>query len=228
MRVSQFEIYRLCQRALEGLGAPYGVDQDGARAVTWLEARGLPGLALLAAEIARLEDGFGGLAPEAGMSIDVEGRPAVAYGSAVIDLLVASRATLQLRRCRAPLFLLPPAVAAAAGGLAIELGWNGLRCRVTPSGRVVELVPPPGPAMNAVLRDSGETDVTASVRLAEETDVDGPMDAIFAERLRRSLDSGIAVDPATWAAITEIAARVQVPASAESRLKGAGGGDANA
>jgi hypothetical protein len=231
MRVSQFEIYRLCQRALEGLGAPYGVDQDGARTVAWLEARGLPGLALLAAGLPRLEGGFGGLALAPGEVIDAGGRPAVAYGSAVIDLLAAPAAkgaTLHLRRCRAPLFLLPPAVAAAAGDLAVELGWNSVRCRVAPAGRV-DLTPSPGPALEALLRDGGETEVTASAWRAEpRSHADGATEAVFAEWLRRSLDHGVAVDAATWAAIAEIAARVQVPASAESRLKGAGGGDANA
>src|SRR5258706_7795410 len=58
MQVSQFEILRLVQRALEGLGAGYGVDRDGARAVAWLEAHGLPGLAALAANLPDLERGI--------------------------------------------------------------------------------------------------------------------------------------------------------------------------
>ena len=62
MRVSQFEIYRLVQRALEGSGAPYGVDRDGAQAVAWLESRGLPGLRLLQEDLPFLEGRFTGLA----------------------------------------------------------------------------------------------------------------------------------------------------------------------
>ena len=46
MRASQFEIYRLVQRAMEALGAGYGVDRDAARMTAWLEARGLPGLVI--------------------------------------------------------------------------------------------------------------------------------------------------------------------------------------
>src|ERR1700740_1798531 len=92
MRVSQFEIYRLCQRALEGLGAPYGVDQDGARAVAWLEVRGLPGLTLLGADLAQLDGGFAGLRLRAGAAVDAAGRSAIAFCGAVVDLLVAPTA----------------------------------------------------------------------------------------------------------------------------------------
>src|ERR1700752_1632967 len=89
MGVYQFEIYRLCQRALEGLGAPCGVAQDGARAVAWLEARGLPGLALLRRDLASLEGGFAGLRLQAGEAIDASGRSVIAFCGAVVDLLVA-------------------------------------------------------------------------------------------------------------------------------------------
>src|SRR5262249_26381814 len=89
MRVSQFEIHRLVQRALEGSGAPYGVDRDGAQSVAWLEARGLPGLRLLAPDLPSLQNCFVGLRAEEGkaaLEIDAGGVSAIAYGSAVIDL----------------------------------------------------------------------------------------------------------------------------------------------
>jgi hypothetical protein len=234
MRVSQFEIYRLCQRALEGLGAPYGVDQDGARAVAWLEARGLPGLAPLGADLARLDGSFAGLRLPAGEAIDAAGRSAIGFCGAVVDLLVAlaaKDAVLHLRRCRSPLFLLPPAVAAASRGVAFDLAWQAgegtVACRIVPPGRVA-LAPAPGPALEAMLLGGDGTDVAAASRRAEPgSAVAEPTEAYFAERLRQSLDLGIAVEPATWSAIGQIATRVQVPASEESRLKGAGGGDAN-
>ena len=52
--------------------------------------------------------------------------------------------------------------------------------------------------------------------------------AELARRYEISLAQGIEVDDALWRRIDAVAARVQVPASTESRLKGAGGGDANA
>jgi acyl-coenzyme A synthetase/AMP-(fatty) acid ligase len=49
----------------------------------------------------------------------------------------------------------------------------------------------------------------------------------LAARLDDSLAKGIAADPALWRRLDAVAARVQVPASAASRERGAGGGDAN-
>src|SRR5215469_5619050 len=103
MRVSQFEIYRLVQRALEGSGAPYGVDRDGALAVAWLEARGLPGLRLLRADLPGLDGKIDGLKFRR-EEIDAGGLSSIAYGSAVIDI-ARGFPSLRLRRCRSPLFL---------------------------------------------------------------------------------------------------------------------------
>ncbi|HYV89032.1 MAG TPA: hypothetical protein VFA91_10690, partial [Candidatus Polarisedimenticolia bacterium] len=50
---------------------------------------------------------------------------------------------------------------------------------------------------------------------------------IMAARLDDSLAKGIAADAALWRRLDAVAARVQVPASATSRERGAGGGDAN-
>src|SRR5258708_36921108 len=89
MRVSQFEIYRLVQRALEGSGAPYGVDRDGAQAVAWLESRGLPGLRILQEDLPLLEGRFTGLAltrDAGGIGIDAAGISVIAYGRGGIDL----------------------------------------------------------------------------------------------------------------------------------------------
>ena len=91
MRVSQFEIYRLSQRALEALGAGYGVDRDGARATAWLEARSLPGLSLLAADLPDLERGIRPPRLEgeadAEIAIDAAGGSAIAYAGALMDIL---------------------------------------------------------------------------------------------------------------------------------------------
>src|SRR5258706_6551289 len=93
MQVSQFEILRLVQRALEGLGAGYGVDRDGARAVAWLEAHGLPGLAALAANLPDLERGIRPPRLESGsaggLALDARGAPAITVARAAIDLVSA-------------------------------------------------------------------------------------------------------------------------------------------
>ena len=214
MRVSQFEIYRLVQRALEGSGAPYGVDRDGAQAVAWLEARGLPGLRLLRADLPGLDGKIRGLALRH-EEIDAGGLSAIAYGSAVMDL-ARGRASLKLRRCRSPLFLLPSAVASD-----LTLCWRQaageLRCCASGlHGSEPALLDP--------------TPADVEIRSGDAAQPAGPafLDAAeLARRYGRALEQGVEVDEEIWREIDAVAARVQVPASPESRLKGAGGGDAN-
>jgi hypothetical protein len=221
MRVSQFEIYRLVQRALEGSGAPYGVDRDGAQAVAWLESRGLPGLRLLQDDLPLLEGRFTGLALKrngGGIEIDAAGISAIAYGSAVIDLARDGTA-LHLRRCRSPLFLLPAAVAA---GAPLEIRWREILC-ATDADAGASLWVGDGEA----LLDAAPTEVeirSGSAAMSTRPFLDP---AELARRYEISLAQGIEVGDALWRRIDAVAARVQVPASTESRLKGAGGGDAN-
>jgi hypothetical protein len=221
MRVSQFEIYRLVQRALEGSGAPYGVDRDGAQAVAWLESRGLPGLRLLHEDLPFLEGRFTGLTltrNTEGIEIDATGVSAIAYGSAVIDL-ARDGATLRIHRCRSPLFLLPAAVAASA---AFEFRWGDILCAHGDAGAslwfgVGEALLDPTPCEVQIRSRSAAMSARPSLDPAE-----------LGRRYEISLAQGIEVDDALWRRIDAVAARVQVPASTESRLKGAGGGDANA
>jgi hypothetical protein len=214
MRVSQFEIYRLVQRALEGSGAPYGVDRDGAQAVAWLEARGLPGLRLLLADLPGLDGKFRGLKLR-GEEIDAGGLSAIAYGSAVLDL-ARGRPSLGLHHCRSPLFLLP---AAAASGL--TLCWRQAAGEIRCSDLGLH-------GSEAALLDATPADV--EIRTGHSAGQVGPAfldPAELARRYDRALEQGVEVDEKIWRPIDAVAARVQVPASPESRLKGAGGGDAN-
>jgi hypothetical protein len=214
MRVSQFEIYRLVQRALEGSGAPYGVDRDGAQAIAWLEARGLPGLRLLLADLPGLDGEFRGLKLKR-EEIDAGGLSAIAYGSAVLDL-ARGRSSLRLRRCGSPLFLLP---AATASGLTLCWRQAAGEVRCCASGLH---------GSEPALLDSTPADV--EIRSGDDPQSPGPafLDATeLARRYGQALEQGVEVDEKIWRQIDAVAARVQVPASPESRLKGAGGGDAN-
>jgi hypothetical protein len=246
MRVSQFEIYRICQRALEGLGAPYGIDRDGAQAAVWLEARGLPGLALLAGDLAHLAipDAFAGLTPPISATgnaalLEAGGRPAVAFLGGAVDyaMLLAlrspeGRGQLAIQDCRSPLFLLPAAVAAASEGARLHLAWSGALLGIDPGRLSIHLAP--GRDVISILGETGPFAVrleyapagTAFEPAAGLQRVLGENDLAIA--FDRALDQGVAVDDGIWQRLSMVAARVQVPASEVSRRKGAGGGDANA
>jgi hypothetical protein len=238
MRVSQFEIYRIAQRALEGSGAPYGVDRDGARAVAWLEARGLPGLARLDDDLPGLAGSFAGLRLGAANVIEAAGRSAIAFADAAVDLALAiltrGAGCLRLHGCRSPIFLLPAAIADPGPGMAVRwsLPRGDVVCRIDADGGV-ELECGEGVALDAALVDPGPAavEIGPGFARAEATPrasgsrLDG---VALSRRLDLSLAQGIEVDAGIWRRIDAVAGRVQVPASEASRLKGAGGGDANA
>ena len=241
MRVSQFEVYRLCQRSLEALGAAYGIDRDGAEAVVWLEARGLPGLALFARDLPALErpGAFAGLTGGAGeVLLDAGGRPAIALLGGVIDflrLLAASAkdrcAQVTLESCLSPLTLLPAALAACERDDAAEIAWAGISARI--GARRLAIAVQPGLDLAAALSQAGPVAVRLELALAQGSGRRFPAPPALSqddldEAYVRSLAEGIEVDDPLWQRLNAIAARVQVPASEVSRLKGAGGGDANA
>jgi hypothetical protein len=243
MRVSQFEIYRLCQRSLEALGAAYGIDRDGAEAVVWLEARGLPGLALLARDLPALEKpgAFAGLmgGPAAGEAkLDAGGRPAIVLLGGVIDFLRLQaagakdrRGQLILQSCLSPLTLLPAAHAACERDDELEIAWGGITARI--GAKRLAIAVQPGLDLAEALSQAGPFAVRLVLALAHGS---GKRFAVppaltqddLDEAFVRSLGEGVEVDDALWERLSAIAARVQVPASEVSRLKGAGGGDANA
>jgi len=230
MRVSQFEIYRLIQRAMEALGAGYGVDRDAARAVAWLEARALPGLAAFDAELARLETGL----PRAKlqrrgedeMVIEADGS-AIACAGAVLDLATTVE-RLRLQGCTMPLFLIPAGADAAKSG-PLSLAWQTAAGSVRLTfGAGPALFLPPGTEIHSALLAGPLGDVVIErAALIPQGLAPALSVEIMAARLDDSLAKGIAADAALWRRLDAVAARVQVPASATSRERGAGGGDAN-
>ncbi len=247
MRVSQNEVYRMAQRALEGAGAPYGIDRDGAQSVAWLAARDLPGLAMLAAALDAMEGAFAPILPphQDGTEgdLDLAGRPALVSAGSVMDCFAlqlgdGQRAALQLRRCRWPLFLLPLAASHAAHSRAVKLTWQAgammLTCIAAPAGQCRIVLEGGEAPPDALFLDAGPATVmletpTRNVRATPRTAPQHVIDTTaLDEALRRSLGEGITVDDGVWARVMTAARRVLVPASEESRSRGAGGGDANA
>ncbi len=236
MQVSQFEIYRLIQRAMEALGAGYGVDRDAARHVTWLQARGFPALELFDHELAALEARL----PRARLQgpsghetiVDIDGSP-IACAGALVDLVLArfrqsGEGRLRLRGCTTPLFLIPALAETASPGGSLSWLMGEGEVSVTAGGGeaalfaapeisiLPALAAPPGDvllAMPALATPPGRVQALAARQLAD--------------RLNACLSRGVDVDEALWRRIDAVAARVQVPASSVSRERGAGGGDAN-
>lgn len=130
--VSLNEIDAMAKKAARGAGYPWGIAEEAGRAVRWLEARGLPGLAAL---LRQLEDGA-----------ITQTSPLLA-GVALSDRAqaIAGGEAFNASAVDEPLLLLPFAAAAAdVSNRAIDLAWGHIRFRAvagaaTLSGRVAAI-----------------------------------------------------------------------------------------
>ena len=246
MIVSWNELQRTCQKAFRGLGVPSGTDDDGAFAVLWLQTRGLDALTPLEAALAALED----TPPhplvlrhhDHGVDVlDAGGQPAVAVASDALDVAIArafdheGRAEVLLVGVEGGIFL--------AGALA-ERPIPGCRGRVEwrdgGTRRTLELASDRECRLCTALTDEDEPndalprdavrmliDGAAGERWLQQrapwrTDVDG---AELARRAAHSVTHGIEVPEALWTRLLAYAGRTLVPATRESRERGAGGGN---
>lgn len=201
MSFSLNEVEAMGKKAARGAGHPWGLAEEAGRAARWLCAQGLDGCAELAAVLAATPplDGPAGLASpwhaRRGTLCPLQA------GAALSDCgWMLEAGDIDLQGLAHPLVILPFAAAAAGRlGIAVTVTWEGVRAVVDARGLALEGAPGPGP-VDVTVRAGGTP----------------------ARRLPRT--SRAAPDPATWQALEALAARTYAPATAESRLKGAGAG----
>lgn len=242
MRRTLNEIHRMCQKAAEGAGAPPGVDTDAADGAVWLAARGLDPLGGLAAALEGMDGqaGNGGLAA-AGDTLDAAGKPGALIAPALVDLLasaaMADGRTARLRTVglSAPLFLLPGATRYA------EDGWGFRFTAADAEDRRFVLIVAPGTGV-AITASAEVASIGAALGNCVPFDVDmvcardtdastGEFEtegwvladaALLAAAEARSVADGVMVAPEPWHRLAAFAGKVLVPATEESRRRGAG------
>ena len=230
MRVTLNEIYRLCQKAAEGAGAPAGLDSETAQATAWLLAHGFPVLQSLAATLENLDEQacrFDGAALNSSV-LDASNKAGPLIAPGLVDLLMARASQgLLIRNLESPLYLLPNALRyAPEGRLSIEL-------RLADEARFVLEASPVG---TTIYGSAESTMLTSSARFtavcsavnqpaADLTDLTGLAVCVDQATLDRaeahSLANGLRVDPDVWRRLQTLAQKVLVPASESSR-RGAG------
>ena len=255
MIVTLSEIQGTCQKALMGCRFPAGLEEDAGRAAAWLEVRGLDGIVALLAALDRWD---GAAAPaEIGQraladgtrEVAAGGRSAVLVGGLLIDLAAADALAhpgarrITVSGLTAPHFLLPQADLQRRHGLDFRIGWQTSQASQAPAG------PPLGGGLvgagtGATLYGDwghgGDTAFEATIECCRSGDADFSADVfgglpVMAEpaelvsRAKRELGSGLGVADDLWARLWAYAHRALVPATDESRARGAGvvGSDKN-
>lgn len=241
MRRTLNELYRICQKACEGAGAPDGLDIEAAHGAVWLTARGFPVLDPLLGDLSRSmaqADPYSFEESEiAAGPLDATYKAGALIAPALVGLLVAraqdggSKEPLQVTCVSAPLYLLPAAADYVPRGWCFRLTLNtvhGMQFVLRARSEGIDVLGMPGTKLTTLL-DNEYFDLHAA---CTQSGGDIPKDEsplevlVSADTLSRraglALADGLYVDSDLWTRLSALAARVLVPATEASRQRGAG------
>ncbi|MCP5075121.1 MAG: DUF3726 domain-containing protein [Rhodobacteraceae bacterium] len=210
MKYSLNEIDATCRKAARGAGFSWGLAEEAGKAARWLAAAGLPGPELLAGLLTQIDD-----KPRADFT-PLNGRKnwtgsagelcPIAAGAALNDFCgqLGEKEAITLENVLFPGLLLPFASAAAARRqMPVALQWKA----------------------TGIVTDGSGTSATASSDglRAERATVHCTL-VPLAENLNPLGNSRAEPSVAVLETLGKLAHRIYAPATAESRLAGAGGG----
>ncbi|MCG8356118.1 MAG: hypothetical protein MI920_11130, partial [Kiloniellales bacterium] len=221
-----------------GAGAAPGVDSDCGTIAAWLQSRELPGIEIVARALGeRIEHGEDPTlvwqdeaAPARRASLG--GRSLLLLSGALVDLVAAQArrepvvsSVLEIHDARAPLTLL--AMAASLSGVSMTLRWGRTLSEITAAGQIEapghvtlfgETWQPVEDAGTVCLSIEGCTERPSKPSSLPPLLASGAL----AERHQRAIDLGLEVPDEPWHRLEQLAARTLVPATEESRVRGAG------
>lgn len=226
MIVTLNEVEQWCLRALAGAGAPAGVDEDAAWSAAWLVARGFPALETLIAALDRCVDPAADarIAADSAGRFEADGRSAILLASGLIDSTLAAAASgkaparTSVAALADPLFLLPIAERYRRRGWCFQLLWKAAGAHIDGDGPSMlgdpAALQPADPVEVSIAcgkQPLGNAQLPIALRA-------GDLEARYAA----TLEHGLAVADATWDRLKALGMRALVPASSESRTRGAG------
>ncbi len=236
MIVSLNEVAVTAAKAVRGCGHPVGVADDMGFAVSWLCEHELPGVTVL---LSALADST--VAPpvveRSGAGLQLRGADdaplsTLAVAASVIELAVAGdpgRRSITVDSLTHPLLMVPFVARYGSGRLTVRWSTrNGhvvVESQTGETGETGELCL--RARSTAVFADDLAHDVIVGFEVVAPID-DGPPVAVSAVEMqaaaKRTLGTGCAVGDDEWERLGRLAWRTYVPASDESRLRGAGAG----
>ncbi|WP_417455195.1 DUF3726 domain-containing protein [Kiloniella sp.] len=228
-RYSLNEIEASARKAARGAGMSWGLAEEAGKATRWLAARGLPNVCLLLS-LLKTNDGkaYNELRPQS-LDLDIWNTTngalcPVITGSALNDLAdrLLGRHEIVLESITSPALILPIlGRAAKAIGKGFSVSWFSV------SGEAVKITIAPD-----VLYLEQGTIADLGIEQAERVTVSGILSDLSNLRAEKSgtgtiierVVQGVPLSFENWTDLQFFAARTYVPATEESRLKGAGAG----
>lgn len=208
------EVETYGRRAARGAGMAWGLAEEAGKAARWLAERDLPGVELLLRLlVANDRRPYAGMAPviDAGRWRSADGALCpICSGAALsdrIDSLVPKTAiTIEMLAC--PLLLTPFLDRSSRREhRSLELSWPGVRAVLTGNGLAIDCDDAAGLVVESV------AEATVAIRADDS-----------AKPTHRPRITGVGTSEPIWRALDELGQRTYVPATQESRARGAGAG----
>ena len=239
MPFSYYEVYITCLRAFNGMGFPYGADEDAAYLTTWLELHKLKGINKLAQLSNIIDNKFNAKIDlekiRSSLSIDLQNTSLLMKGPGLFDYFYQKTKKhhylkVVLENCIDPIFVIPLAQRLAEkldfisarwlSGKSKKIGMNIVKNKVE-VGELDDDISMLGKQVILHFVKNNETSQIEKLKLCKiEYEIN---ESTKQKNLEESLNPNVD----DWNIVSNLACRTFVSISEESRKKGAGGGDDN-
>jgi len=232
--LSYYEVYITSLRAFTGMGFPYGADEDAAYMISWLELNKLNGVKLLAETYQNFDNQYEGkmnFNEINASTIDIKNISLLMKGPGLFDyceaqLQKSNKFSVSLTNCIDPYYLLPLMFKSSKKINFCRAFWNVKEKKNVICETQKNLIQF-GTALNLKIKNKDQVELFFSNENKKMNNFKDITNKITLESMQNNLESALSPENNDWQIISKIARRTFVPESEESRIKGAGGGDAN-
>ena len=230
MGYSFYEIYTTSQRAFRGMGFPFGADEDAAYIIAWLELNNFNGVDICERIVKQIDQHYDGVInyKEIKETLDFKKKSILMKGPGFIDFIQSNifkdnTISINVSNCVNGILFLPLLYKANKEIAYLELIYTNSKKKINifkiHNNKIFYKV-----QESAIKED--EVKITLSNKKID--DINNSYEEIINEKIiQKNLSNSLTPDEQNWDKISNIANRIFVPESEESRNRGAGGGDAN-
>ena len=216
------------------MGFPYGADEDAAYMVSWLELNKLNGVKLFAKTFKNFDNQYEGrinFEDINATTFDLKNISLLMKGPGLFDyceaqLQKSNDISVSLTNCIDPYYLLPLMFKSSKKINYCRASWGDKERKNVIYEAQKNLIQF-GTASNLKIKNKDQVELFFSKKNKKMNIFKDITKKITIETMQNNLESALSPENKDWQMISKIAQRTFVPESKESRIKGAGGGDAN-
>ena len=216
------------------MGFPYGADEDAAYMVSWLELNKLNGVKLFANTFKNFDNQYEGrinFEDINATTFDLKNISLLMKGPGLFDyceaqLQKSNDISVSLTNCIDPYYLLPLMFKSSKKINYCRALWGDKERKNVICEAQKNLIRF-GTASNLKIKNKDQVELFFSKKNKKMNIFKDITKKITIETMQNNFESALSPETKDWQIISKIAKRTFVPESEESRIKGAGGGDAN-